>query len=140
MKSSSFDLEELNCWNKNLDVGLDASERNLDSSQNLFAGRIKLSSLKNHISLIWHRFWLKFGTFIVLWVRNPTKLSLHQLDFCSSRYSSWNDRRSTLVDYEIWLWKLRFPCSSLVYCLALDFQKGMDVIFLMPLESLHSDL
>jgi len=31
MKSSSFDLEELNCWEKNLDIGLDASERNLDS-------------------------------------------------------------------------------------------------------------
>ena len=31
MKSSSFDLEEISCWNKNLDVGLDASERNLDS-------------------------------------------------------------------------------------------------------------
>jgi hypothetical protein len=31
MKSSRFDLEELNCWNKNLDIGLDASERNLDS-------------------------------------------------------------------------------------------------------------
>ena len=140
MKSSSYDLEELNCWNKNLDVGLDASERNLDSSQNLFAGRIKLSSLKNHISLIWHRFWLKFGTFIVLWVRNPTKLSLHQLDFCSSRYSSWNDRRSTLADCKIWFWNLQFPCSSLVYCLALDFQKGMDVSFLIPLESLHFDL
>jgi len=31
MKYSSFDLEELNFWNKNLDVGLDASECNLDS-------------------------------------------------------------------------------------------------------------
>jgi hypothetical protein len=31
MKSSSFDLEELNFWNKNLDIGLDDSERNLDS-------------------------------------------------------------------------------------------------------------
>jgi hypothetical protein len=31
MKYSSFDLEELNCWNKNLDIGLDALERNLDS-------------------------------------------------------------------------------------------------------------
>jgi hypothetical protein len=31
MKSSSFDLEELNCWNKNLDIGLDVSEHNLDS-------------------------------------------------------------------------------------------------------------
>jgi len=30
MKSSSSDLEELNCWYKNLDVGLDASECNLD--------------------------------------------------------------------------------------------------------------
>jgi hypothetical protein len=31
MKSSSFDLKELNCWNKNLDVGLYVSEHNLDS-------------------------------------------------------------------------------------------------------------
>jgi hypothetical protein len=31
MKSSRFDLEELNFWNKNLDIGLDASEHNLDS-------------------------------------------------------------------------------------------------------------
>jgi hypothetical protein len=31
MKSSKFELEELNCWNKNLDIDLDASERNLDS-------------------------------------------------------------------------------------------------------------
>jgi hypothetical protein len=31
MKSSSFDLEELNYWNKNLDVGMDASGCNLDS-------------------------------------------------------------------------------------------------------------
>ena len=31
MKSLRFDLEELNYWNKNLDIGLDASERNLDS-------------------------------------------------------------------------------------------------------------
>jgi len=31
MKYSIFELQELNCWNKNLDVALDASERNLDS-------------------------------------------------------------------------------------------------------------
>jgi hypothetical protein len=99
-----------------------------------------MSSLKNHISLIWHRFWLKFGAFIELWVMNPKQLSLHQLDFCSSRYSSWNSRRSTLADCEIWLWRLRFPCSSLFYFLALDVQKGMDVSFLMPLESLHFNL
>jgi len=31
MKSSEFDLEELNYWNKNLDIGLDASKCNFDS-------------------------------------------------------------------------------------------------------------
>jgi hypothetical protein len=31
MKSSRFDLEDLNFWNKNLDIGLDALKRNLDS-------------------------------------------------------------------------------------------------------------
>ena len=103
-------------------------------------GRIQLSFLKNHISLIWHLFWMTFEALIGLWVRNPKKLSLHQLDFFSSRYSSWNGRRSTLADCEIGLWRLRFPCSSLFYFLALDVQKGMDVSFLMPLESLHFNL
>ena len=94
-----------------------------------------MSSLKNHISLIWHLFWLKVGAFIEIWVMNPKKLILHQWDFCSSRYSSWNGRRSTLADCEIWLWRLRFPCSSLFYFLDLDFQKGMDVIFLIGITS-----
>jgi len=85
-------------------------------------------------------FLLKFGAFIDLWVMNPKKLILHQLDFCSSRYSSWNGRRSTLADCKIWLWRLWFPCSSLFYFLALDVQKGMDVSFLIPLESLHFNL
>jgi hypothetical protein len=31
MKSLMSDLEELNCWYKNFDVSLDASEYNLDS-------------------------------------------------------------------------------------------------------------
>jgi hypothetical protein len=99
-----------------------------------------LSFLKNHISLILHLFWMTFEALIGLWVRNPKKLSLHQLDFFSSRYSSWNGRRSTLADCEIGLWRLRFPCSSLFYFLALDVQKGMDVSFLVSLESLHFDL
>jgi hypothetical protein len=99
-----------------------------------------MSSLKNHISLIWHCFWLNFGAFIEIWVMNRKKLSLHQLDFCSSRYSSWNSWRSTLANCEIWLWRLRFPCSSLFYFLALDVQKGMDVSFLMSLESLYFNL
>jgi len=99
-----------------------------------------MSSLKTHISLIWHPFWLKFGAFIEIWLMNPKQLSLHQLDFDSSRYSSWNSRRSTMADCEIWLWRLRFPCSFLFYFLALDVQKGMDVSFLMPLESLHFNL
>jgi hypothetical protein len=112
----------------------------LVSSQNLFVGRIQLSFLKTHISLIWHLLFMKFGSFIGLWVRNPKTLILHQLKFCSSRYSSRNDRRSTLADCEIWLWRLRFPYSSLFFFLALDVQKGMDVNFLIPLESLHFDL
>jgi hypothetical protein len=103
----------------------------------VFTGRIQLSSLKNHISRIWHRFGLKFGALIGLWVRNPKQLSLHQFDFCSSIYSSRNGRRSIFTDCEIWLWRLRFSCSSLFYFLALDVQKGMDVSFLMPLKSLH---
>jgi len=139
MKSSSFDLEELNCWNTNLDIGLDALERNLDS---FLHETCLLAEFSCHLWKIIsrHRFWLKFGAFIDLWDMNPTKLSLHQLDFCISRYSSWNDRRSTLADCEIWLWRLRFPCSSLFSFLALDVQKGMDVSFLMPLESLHFNL
>jgi len=142
MKSSSFDLEELNCWNKNLDISLDASERNLDS---FLHETCLLAEFSCHLwKLISPSykifFWFKFGVFIGLCVRNPTKLSLHQLDFCSSRYSSCNGRRSTLADCEIWLWRLRFPCSSLFYFLALGVQKFMDVSFLMPLESLHFNL
>jgi len=99
-----------------------------------------MSSLKNHISLIWHRFLLKFRVFIEIWVMNPKQLSLHKLDFCSSRYSSCNSRRSTLADCKIWLWRLQFPCSFLFYFLVLDVQKGMDVSFLMPPESFHFNL
>jgi hypothetical protein len=57
----------------------------------------------------------EIGRLIGLWVKNPTKLSLHQMDFCSSRYSSVNGRRSTLAEWEIWLWRLRFPCSFFFY-------------------------
>ena len=139
MKYSRFDLEELNCWNKNLDIDLDASEHNLGS---FLHETCLLAEFSCHLwKIISPSFdflcLLKFGTLIGLWVRNRKKVSLHQLDFCSSRYSSWNGRRSTLAYCEIWLWRLRFPCSSLFYFLALDFQKGMDVRFLMPLESLH---
>jgi len=68
------------------------------------------------------------------------KIEFASIGFCSSRYSSWNSRRSTLADCEIWLWRLQFPCSSLFYFLALDVQKGMDVSSLMPLESLNFNL
>jgi len=142
MKSSNFDLEELNCWNKNLDIGLDASECNLDS---FLHETCLLAEFSCHLWKIISPSYdivcsLKFGAFIEIWVRNPKTFILHQLDFCSSRYTSRNGRRSTLADCEIWLWRLRFPCSSLFYFLALDFQKGMDVSFLMPLESLHFNL
>jgi len=139
MKSSSFNLEELNFWNKNLDIGLDASEHNLDS---FLHETCLLAEFSCHLwKIISPSYYIIFGwEFIGLWVRNPTKLSLHQFDFCSSSYSSRNGRRSTLADCEIWLWRLRFPCSSLFYFPSLDVQKGMDAIFLMPLESLHLNL
>jgi len=85
------------------------------SSRNLIAGRIQLSSLKTHISLIWHRFWLKFGAFVDLWVRNPKKLSLHQLDIYRSRYWILNGQRSTLAECKFWLWRMWFPSSLYFY-------------------------
>jgi hypothetical protein len=105
----TFDLEELNCWNKDLDVGLDALGHNL----NLFLHKTyMLAEFMCHLRKIIS---LKFGRLIGLQVRNPTKLSLHQMDFCSSRYSSRNGWRSTLAKYEIWLWRLRFPFSFFFY-------------------------
>jgi len=131
MKSSSFDLEELNFWNKNLDIGLNASERNLDS---FLHETCLLVEFRCHLwKIISPSYDIGFGCLLA-------EFSLHQFDFCSSRYSSWNGQRSTLTDCEIWFWRLRFPCSSLFYFLALDVQKGMDVSFLMPLESLHFKL
>ena len=70
---------------------------------------------KIHISFIWHRFELIFGAFIVLWVLNPPKFSLHQSDFCSSRYEGLNEQRSTSADCKIWLWRMRFLWYSLFY-------------------------
>ena len=79
--------------------------------------------LKTNISLIWHLFWLKFGAFIGLWVKNPTKLSLHKLDFWSSRYRILNDQRSTLAECKIWLWRMWFPCPLSFYFSWLRFTK-----------------
>jgi hypothetical protein len=140
MKYSKFDLEELNCWNKNLDIGLDASECNLDSvlHETCLLALVVIfgKSYLPHVT----SFLAEIGASIALLVRNLKKFSLHKLDFYISRYSSRNGQRSTLTDCENWLWKLRFPCSSLFYFLVLDFQKGMNVSFLIPLESLHFDL
>jgi len=142
MKYSSFNLEELNCSNKNLDIGLDASKRNLDSFLHKTCLLAEFSChLWKIISPSYDIFFLlTFGELIGIWFGNPIKLSLYQLDFCSPKYTSRNGRRSTLADCKIWLWSLWFPCSSLFYFLALDVQKGMDVRFLMPLESLHFNL
>ena len=60
-------------------------------------------------------FWLKLEALIGLWVGNPKQLSLHQFEFCSSRYSSQNGWRSTLADCEIWIWRLQFPCYLYFY-------------------------
>ena len=91
------------------------------SSRNLLAGRIQLSSLINHISLIWYRFWLIVGAFIDLWVRNPKQLSLHKLDFWSSKYGIFNGQRSTLADFEIWLWRMWFPWYFSFYFSCITF-------------------
>jgi hypothetical protein len=60
-------------------------------------------------------FVLKFGRLISLQVRNSTKLSLHQMDLSCLRYSSRNGWKSSLTEYEIFLWRLRFPCSFSFY-------------------------
>jgi hypothetical protein len=106
-----------------LDVGMDASGCNLDSFHHktcLLAEFIchfrKIISPSYEIF-----FWLKCSMLIGLWVRNPKKLSLHQMDFYNSRYSSWNGQRSTLADCKIWLWRLQFPCSSFSYFSFLRF-------------------
>ena len=105
----TLDLKKLNCPNIHLDVGLDALESKLD----LFLHKTcLLAEFMCHLRKIIS---LKFGRLIGLQVRNPKKLSLHQLDFCSSRYSSRNGWRSTLAKCEIWLWRLRFPCSFFFY-------------------------
>ena len=103
------------------------------SSRNLFAGRIQLSSLENYISLIWHLFWLKCGAWIGLWIRNPRKLSLHQLDFWSSRYWILNGQRSTLADCEIWLWRMWFPWSFSFYFCCITFS-GTHALHKIPTE------
>jgi hypothetical protein len=60
-------------------------------------------------------FLLKFGRLISLRVRNPTKLSLHQMDLSCLRYSSRNGWKSSLTEYEIFPWRLWFPCSFSFY-------------------------
>ena len=67
MKSSRFNLEELNCLNKDFDVGLDVFRHNLD----LFLHKTCLLAeftchLRNIISLIWALFLIKMDTLIGL--------------------------------------------------------------------------
>ena len=45
---------------------------------------------------------------------------MHQSDFCSSRYEGLNGQRSTSANCKIWLWRMRFPCSSLFYLFLLS--------------------
>jgi hypothetical protein len=82
---------------------------------------------------------LTYGMLIGLWVRNLKKLSLHQMNFYSSRYSSRNDQRSTLTKYKIWLWRLRFPCYffSCHICIArygCYFSNATGITSFWPLE------
>jgi hypothetical protein len=48
-------------------------------------------------------------------------IELHQLDFCSSRYLILNGQRSTLVECEIWLWRMWFPWSLSFYFSCIKF-------------------
>jgi len=99
-----------------------------------------IGCLRKIIYLIWAPFLLKFGRMIGLWVGNPKKISLHQMDFSNSRYSSRNGRRSKLTEFKTCLWWLWFPCSFSFIFLSIYVWESMDVIFLIPLESLHLDL
>ena len=64
------------------------------------------------ISLSYELFFqMKCGRLICLRVRNPTKLSLHQMDFSNSRYSSQNDLRSKLAECETCFLRLWFQSS-----------------------------
>jgi hypothetical protein len=75
-----------------------------------------VSHLRKIISLSYELFFLlKLGRLIGFRVRNPKQLSLHQMDFSNSRYSSRNGWKSILTKHEICLWRLRFPCSFFFY-------------------------
>jgi hypothetical protein len=103
--------------------------------QNLFV--ILEKSYLPHMSLFLDEIWNVDRSLS----QESKKLSLHQMDFGSSRYSSRNGQRSTLADCEILTLKAMISMLFLFFIfLALDFQNVMDVSFLIPLESLHFDL
>ena len=85
-------------------------------------------------------FELQFGAFIGIWVSNLWKLSLHQLDFCSSIYWILNGKRSTSANYKIWLWRLRFPWYSLFYffCLSIPERYGCYLLNVTGITSFRS--
>jgi len=53
---------------------------------------------------------------IFYWNLDPKKLSLYQMNFSNSRYSSQNGQRSRMAECEICLWRLWFTCPFFFYC------------------------
>jgi hypothetical protein len=103
-----------------LDVGLDVLECNLDSflHETCLLAKFSCPLWK----LISPSYDIVFGWKLIgHWVRNPKKLSLHQLDFCSSRYWILNGQRSTLTECEIWLCRMWFPWSFSFYFSCITF-------------------
>jgi hypothetical protein len=144
MKSSSFDLEELNCWNKNwMSVWMlrDIIWTRFFTKPVCWQNSLVILE-KSYLLHMRSFFHLKCCTLIGRWVRHPNQLILHQIYFCNSRYLSQNGRRSTLADWDIWLWRLWFPYSTFSYfcCLICTERYGCylsittRITFFRPLE------
>jgi hypothetical protein len=61
-------------------------------------------------------FLLTFGRMIGLCIRNSKQLSLHQINFFNSRYSSRNARSSKWAECKTCFWRLRFPSFFFFFC------------------------
>jgi hypothetical protein len=117
-------LEELNCWNKNLDVGLDASGCNLDS---FLHETCLLSEFNCHL---WKLIYPSYDIFLAeIWsVCRPLSQESKTITFASIgclklQIFNLEWTKATLVECEFWLWRLRFPCSSLFYFSWLRFSE-----------------
>jgi hypothetical protein len=136
MKSSSFDLEELNCWNKNLDISLDASGRNLNS---FLHKTCLLEEFICHLrNIISPSYEIIFGWNLVRWYVFESEIQKNWL--CIKWTSVTQDIQVGMAEVQNW----QIPRFDFEVCdfhalpffifFVLYFQKVMDVSFLMPLE------